>query len=115
MTTPSGPLTDIAAMASAGMRTPNLECGAAGDERGGVGAAALVHHVDHRDALPARPGEEIRDALDGEGAVRKDNLPNRGEVLLLSVDDQEGGLLHRTGLAFRGVGNWRAHATMPAR
>jgi hypothetical protein len=42
----------------------------------------------------AVPGEQIGDALDSEGTVGKDELSDRGEVLLLGVDDEERGLVH---------------------
>ena len=69
-------------------RGMDLERRAAGRERGRIRPAALVHHVDHRHAGRARPGEEIGDPFHRAGAVGEDDLPNRREVLLPGVNDE---------------------------
>ena len=69
-------------------RGMDLERRAAGRERGWIRAPALVDDVDHRDAPGAGPGQEVPDALDGQRAAGEHDLPNRREVLLLSVNDE---------------------------
>ena len=67
---------------------------AAGDEDRGVGPPALVDDVEDRHPLAPRPLERLGDAGDRLRPVRQHHLADRGEVLLLGVDDQERGLGH---------------------
>ena len=61
-----------------------------------------MHDVDDRDARGASPGEEIRDTLDGARGAGENDLPNRREVLLLGVNNQERGVVHRGASLSRG-------------
>jgi hypothetical protein len=54
-----------------------------------------VDDVDDRHAGAARPCEEVRDARDRGRPVGQDDLANRREVFLLSVNYEKGGLVHR--------------------
>ena len=69
--------------------------GAARHEGRGAGPAALVDDVEDRHPARARPAQGLRDAGHRLGSVGQDHLPDRGEVLLLGVDDEERGLVHR--------------------
>src|SRR5690349_20339178 len=67
---------------------------AARRERGRVRLRALVHDVNDRDAVRARPRERAGDLLRGGGPLRQHHLAERREVFLLSVDDDEGSAVH---------------------
>ena len=65
---------------------------------------------------PAARAQARRSAIrsTARGPVGQDDLADRREVLLLGVDDEERGLLHR-GASLSGGAAARAHATMPPR